>query len=311
MPLQIIEYGNGLDGIDEYIPDFQLRNTAATLPGLNDLLIAPKTIWPTFLEFDEGIDKLLYPIRTNNNIYTVYDYTNQHNPGLHGKILNNSKDYYEDKEDRTKAFIARFKDKTNIIVGLNGKTPFAVEKREVNEGNNELIWKIAFNKSPSDKSKINNGDGTVLFQSSYLKGLPKEKYFAYIPKKIQDSHSELMDNIDIINGLKDIINDKTPSKLSGFNDFFPKIDWSSDTNSNINFEENLTYEERNKIRSFIPKRQWNKNLNPNNDAETFCLTRRAAINVLNGANLKEEAKHINQNEEFLYNHIKKMLFPML
>lgn len=319
-PLKVIEDGEGLDGGLEIINSYFLRNTAVTLPGLNDLLIAPEGIFPDQVDFGSNykVKNLIYPIK-DLDIYKAKNYLNKHNKTLQQKLLDNSKKYYEQKEIKNEKFIKRFKDKTSIIIGLNGKTPFSAQKETTDDDAYYKYWVFGYNLEASDKTKITNGDGTVLFQSSYLKDLPKDSYFAYIPavdkfnRVNRDSHGEIVDRPEVIAGIKNIMEDKKPTDLVSCDKFFPKIDWKNETTKKINLYKYLTYEEREKIRQYTAKVYWaSRELDPENDAEIFRETRGAAINVIKkGKNIKKEAKKINQSEEFLENHVKKLLFPLL
>ncbi len=166
-----------------------------------------------------------------------------------------------------------------------------------------------------EKDTFANGDGTVLFQSSYLPGFPTDRYWAMIPDTQQDTHGKIVDNPDVIHDIKQILHDQQPTKLTRYKEFIGKIDWRGDLPATRGLEKatKLDYLERARLREITPKDQWGERLNPGgDDALTYFLTEQAALQVLNGQkDLETAARQIGQSPKFLEEYIQIRLMPVL
>ena len=197
-----------------------------------------------------------------------------------------------------------------MIAGLNGKTTCSATRSD----NGDWILNKVLNPL---NDYVSNGDGTVLFQSSFLSGLLTEQYWAEIPEDQVNTHGGFMDRPNVINGIKEILNDKIPNRdLHRYDDFINKIDWSAESvDRSDKLDSSLDYIERARLRSNTPKSKWNQlSLNVDNDAEKFATTREAALRVMNGVNgdnLKLVAEQIEQEVEFLERHLQTLLLPLL
>ena len=306
-PIRVIEDGNGTP-IDFLIRNRVLRRSAATMPGLFQLLVAPINEWVSDINLaNEQTVKLEYPIRVTDSLYNARAWTNDDRLDIRQKILGFAEKYHRKKQQGIKSVVERLKDKICVVAGLNGKTTCAATRTNTGD------WVLHKVPKPVDRNKISNGDGTVLFQSTVLRGLPETHYRAAIPKIQNNTHGDIMDQSNVIDDIESIINGKNPSKLVDYNTFIQKIDWTYEARNSQNpkLTDNLDYIERFRLRSVTPKQEWGPELNPRKDAEIFATSREAALRVLNGEDLNSEAARIQQNPEFLKGHIRTLLMPLL
>ena len=308
-PIRVIEDGNGTP-IDLIISNSILRQSAATMPGLFQLLVAPVGSWITEIR-NQGqvVANLKHPIPTGDSLYCAKAWTNRERLELRDKILHFAERYHSEKWQRINDVVGRLANKIHVIVGLNGKTTCNATRSATGE------WVLHKVPAPP-KGKFSNGDGTVLFQSSYLPGLPEKQYWAERPQTQENTHGYLMNRPNVIRGIKAILEDDSPANahLVNYNKFISSIDWSyeHEDNSEPGLTENLDYIERDRLRSISPITEWDNALNPNgNDAERFAYTRKAALQVLNGDDLQIASSRIGENVEFLEGHIRNMLMPLL
>ena len=308
-PIRVIEDGNGTP-IDLIISNSILRQSAATMPGLFQLLVAPVGSWVTEIR-NQGrvVATLKHPIRTKDSLYHAGAWTNRERRDLRHHILHFAKQYHLDKWWRINEVIARLADKIHVIVGLNGKTTCIATRVPTDD------WVLHKEPVPPD-GMISNGDGTVLFQSSILPGLPENHYWAEIPQSRENTHGYLMNRPNVISGIQAILEGNSPENadLVNYSNFIQRIDWSyeHEDNQEPGLTENLDYTERERFRSITPITEWDNTLNPNgNDAERFAYTRKAALQVLNGDDLQIAASRIGENVEFLEEHIRNLLLPLL
>jgi hypothetical protein len=202
--------------------------------------------------------------------------------------------------------IERLGNKIQVIVALHGKTLCSLTR----EDGQCIVHSVA---KPNDE-KVANGDGTVLFQSSILPGLPTEQYWADIPASQKDTHGSLVDSPDVIQAMFQLLRKQQPSKLLPYTEFIQRIDWSNEEQSvkDPKRDEQLDYTERALMRSRTPVKKWGSRLNPGGkDALLFHITREAALRVLAGEDLQIAARQIGQTPEFLEEHIQQLLMPML
>lgn len=310
-PIRVIEDGKGtpLSNVPFFNPS-TLRKSVATMPSLFQLLIAPINSWPKHVELaDTSIVELKYPIRTADSLYRVGAWKNSNRLDLREKILNFAKEYHINKWQYFEKVVERFRDRIYVIVGLNGKTTCCATQSKSGE------WTLKKVSEPKP-NMYSNGDGTVLFQSTFLPGLSKDKCFAEIPTSQKNIHGDLMDRPKVIAGINNILDDQDPEEgsLIKYETFIGKIDWSHEAvgNDEPRRTENLDYIERALLRRVTPRSKWDAGLNPDgNDAELFAVTREAALQVLNGDDLESAAERIGKNAQFLNGHIRTLLMPLL
>ena len=310
-PIRVIEQGmtdTGLDG-NWFVSKRSIQRSTATMPGLFQLLVAPSDFWPNVVVLGNGTEQILkHPIRTTESLFSTGSWTNQYRLDLRSKLLKFSKNFHVEKWNRIENVVRRLEEKITIIVGLNGKTLCSATRNSAGQ------WVLHKVSSP-DNGQFSNGDGTVLFQSSLLPGLPTSRYWAEIPPRHHNYHGDLMDRPNVIAGIQAIVEakDVSSSGLVNYDKFVDKIDWSAEAASSADprMSENLDYVERAHLRTTVPKRQWGRALNPGgNDAETFYITREAALRVLEGKDLASEATRIGQSPEFLNGHIRTLVMPI-
>ena len=206
--------------------------------------------------------------------------------------------------------VDRLGDKIHVLIGINGKTTCSAT-RAPDDGD----W-ILHQVPKPPKNRLSNGDGTVLLQSSILPNLPTDRYWAFIPKERKNTHLAIMNSVELIEDVRGIIDGAHPSRLVPWNEFIRKIDWSGDQSSDgLAWDQELGHEERQVLRNKTSN--WGNSLNPKGDtgsrtdAEIFAVTRDAAWRVMNGEDLEVAARRIAQTPEFLENHIRALLMPLL
>ena len=308
-PIRVVEDGKGTP-IDWIINNSILRQSAATMPGLFQLLVAPVDSWVTeIMNRGQVVATLKHPIRTGDSLYRAGAWTNRERLDLRHKILQFAERYHMKKWQKIKNVVDRLADKIHVIVGLNGKTKCSATRSATGD------WVLHKVPAPS-QGKISNGDGTVLFQSSVLPGLPENHYWAEIPQSHEDTHGYMMNRSNVISGIKAILAGNNPgnANLVNYSNFIKKIDWSYETENSPepDLTENLDHIERERLRGITTKSDWGHALNPNgDDAERFAITRKAALRVLNGDDLHTTAMRIGEEVEFLEGHIRNLLMPLL
>ena len=155
-PMRAIEDGNGAP-IDWLIRNSILRRSAATMPGLFQLLVAPTGSWVTQIK-NQGqvVATLKHPIRAGDSLYRSGAWTNQERSDLRSEILRFAERYHREKWQRISEVVERLSDKIHVIVGLNGKTTCCATRSATGD------WVLHKVPTPPGE-KISNGDGTVLF----------------------------------------------------------------------------------------------------------------------------------------------------
>ena len=308
-PIRVIEDGNGTP-IDLMIFNSILRRSAATMPGLFQLLAAPVDSWVTqIMSQNQVIATLKYPIRTSDSLYHAGAWINRERLDLRHKILHFAERYHFEKWQKINDVVGRLADKIHVIVGLNGKTTCNATRSATGD------WVL--HKVPAPPvGMISNGDGTVLFQSSILPKLPENHYWAEIPEAQENTHGYMMNRPKVISGIKAILEADNPagSGLKSYNNFISLMNWSYelDDSPEPGLRENLDYIERERLRSTTPRAEWDDSLNPNgDDAARLAQTRKAALQVLNGDDLQIASSRIGEKAEFLEGHIRNMLMPLL
>ena len=310
-PLRVVENGDGTP-IDFWVGDRVVRRSAATMPGLFQMLVAPAGIWPTEVSDQHGVmTQLAHPVRSDQSLYRPAAWQNRQRPELRSTVLRSAERHYDFLSDRVAGVVQRLGRKIQVIVGLNGKTACSATRA------GDDRWILHRVPQPPN-GKISNGDGTVLFQSSILPGLATERYRAVIPEERKNTHLAVMDSGELIDDVKDILQGVGPSRLIPWNDFIPRIDWTGDQpGDEPAWHEGLSYEERHLLRTRTARSNWGAELNPTGaaglptDLELFALTRQAAWQVINGDDLDVAAERISQPPEFLENHIRALLMPAL
>lgn len=302
-PIRIIEDGDGLP-VDLLVRNFVLRNAAVTMPGLFQLMVAPPDFW---VRQPEDGPELQYPVRTERSPYAVTFWNGVSDTKLRAKILHFAKTFHQEMWNNIPAVIDRLGEKINVVVALRGRTAFSVSRSK------NGTCKI--HKTPeAENGKFSNGDGTVLFQSSILPGLPKERYWADIPSRYKDTHGGIVDSKDVIEAIRKLLKGQKPEKLVPYSEFIHLIDWSYEQVGGRarSLKEHLDYSERAHLRSITPVDKWGSTLNPlGKDALLYYITREAALRVIKGEDINVAAQQIGQEPEFLKEHIKQLLLPML
>jgi hypothetical protein len=305
-PLRVIEDGNGTPA-DILISNATLRESAASLPGLFNLLVAPEDSWPTSLP---GLaPRLQYPVRGGGDLYRPDAWTNNYRWELRADLLRFTRSYYEVNRTQAQDVVTRLGTRITVIVGLNGKTDYAARTDDDGE------WLIHTLPNPP-RGKLSNGDGTVLFQSSVLPGLPTTAYWALVPPVREDTHGGLVNEPVVINAIRSALAGQplSTSGLTPYAEFIQDIDWSHETAGTPTpgpFE-HLDYQERARLRAKTPLSRWGPALNPHGDDDRlFHATRQSALKVLNGADLRSEAARLGQSYRFLAEHLQTFIAPVL
>jgi len=305
-PLRIIEDGSGTPA-DWLIRNATLREAAASLPGLFNLLPAPREVWPTRLP---GLDApLQYPVRSGEDLYRRDSWSNVHRPELRDALLRFARSHFELLRAQALDVARRFAGRLTIIVGLNGKTDYAARRDMAGDWTVHSLPRAA-------PQKLANGDGTVLLQSSMLPGLPTDAYWAYVPPVREDSHGGLVNEPQVINAIRSALAGEplTRSGLTPYADFIHAIDWSQEAVQAPQPapQEHLDYQERARLRSRVPLAAWGPQLNPGGeDDRLFHATRQSALKVLGGADLRAEARRLGVSYRFLAEHLQSLLAPAL
>ena len=307
-PIRVIEDGNGTP-IDWIVRNNVLQQSAASMPGLFQLLVAPEGAWPTTITANGGNIDLKYPICDGYSLYNASVWNNRGRSDLLSNILSFAKRYHEKKVASIADVVKRLHDRITIIVGLNGKTTYRATRSFKD------AWILHKVPRPIHDNLISNGDGTVLFQSSVLDGLHESRYWAEIPESQGNTHGSIMDRPNVISGVRAILEGRPPEDdtLRKRGDFINSIDWLPENPRTRfpRFSENLDYIERARMRSVTNSAAWDTNLNPSDDALTFSVSREAALRTMNGQDLAAEAKRIGQTADFLERHIQSLLMPIL
>lgn len=311
-PLRVIENGDGTP-VDALVRDRVVRRSAATMPGLFQMLAAPVDLWPTQVcDQDAIVTGLAYPIRSGESLYRPAAWRNRQRPDLRWTVLRWAEQHHQRMADNLANVVERLGPRIHVLLGLNGKTTCSATRAP--KDGEWLLHRVP--KPPA--GRLSNGDGTVLLQSSILPGLPTDRYRAVIPGERKNTHLAIMDSSALIADVKEIMQGAVPSKLVLWNDFINRIDWSGDQpDREPAWDEGLGNEERQLVRSRTPYSNWGNRLNPKGtlgsptDAELFAITREATWRVINGDDLHVAAERIAQTPEFLENHIRALLMPAL
>ncbi len=305
-PLRVIEIGNGTPA-DWMIRNNRLKESVASMPGLFQMMVAPKEFWQIRLPTNNADIQLNYPIAGDIDIYNLDGLTNRYRPNLRSQILDFASRYHQSQKQHINTVVRIFGNRIHVIVGLNGKTAYTAIKANG-------TWSIP--KLPeAPNGQKSNGDGTVLFQSSFMPGLDLDRYAAFIPNSQEDTHGSLVDYDPVIAGIEAILTDDDPHQngLVDYPNFIDQIDWSHEIPQaeQPNRFTNLDYIDRSMQRERLPRNRWGRSLNPERtDAIRFYETRQAAIRVIYGEDLKANAQQIGESEEFIKIHIRDMLLPL-
>ncbi|MBF5046451.1 alpha/beta fold hydrolase [Aggregicoccus sp. 17bor-14] len=305
-PLRVIEDGNGTPA-DWLIRNAVLRESAASLPGLFNLIPAPAEVWPTRLP---GLATALqYPVRTGEDLYRRSSWTNLYRPELRDTLLRFARSHYELTRAKALDVAQRFSSRITVIVGLNGKTEHAAQRDASGD------WTVhSLPRAPA--GKLSNGDGTVLLQSSLLPGLPTSCYWAYVPPVREDSHGGLPNEPLVINAIRSVFANM-PLDRSGlvpWDRFIGDIDFGPEAAGAPPPAplQDLDYQERARMRTKVPVAEWGEQLNPGGeDDRLFHATRQSALKVLGGADLRTEAARLGVSYRFLLEHLQSLVAPAL
>jgi pimeloyl-ACP methyl ester carboxylesterase len=306
-PLRVVERGfeGGPTGV---FRSQSVQRIAATFPGLFQLLVAPRGLWPATLPGPAGPIPLEHPAPSSENLFRPAAWRNPYRVEWRQAILSWAETYFRHQA----AFWAKLRKerpelvkRMHVVVGLNGKTPAKTE-RSLGD------WTLHHQDPAPDR--LGNGDGTVLLQSSYLEGIPLSQYWGVAGSRGNDDHAYLMSKPDVVRGVKAILEGKRPEKLLPFAEYMPKVDFSLDgvPAEKVGAYQGLSYREREHLRSLLPAEKWAEGkLESDQDIATFHTTRQAAIKVITeGAALESEAKRIGRPVEFLRSHTGRVLMPL-
>jgi hypothetical protein len=226
---------------------------------------------------------------------------------LRPTILRTAQTYHSELAGQLREASRRLGNKIHVIVALNGETTYAATRSESGK------WRFHSAPEPS-ANHVSNGDGTVLFQSSLVPGLGLDHYWALIPQQQANLHGGIMDQSEVVEGVKALLSGTNPRGLARGPDFLPTIDWSKErveASSPQPFED-LDFLERGFVRETMPVSTKEDSLNPTGaEATVYTTINKAAIRVLKGADLPKEASRIGKSEELITDHIKTLLMPLL
>ena len=131
-PIRVIEEGTGTPA-DWLIRNSVLRRSAATFPGLFQLLVAQKGAWPTELPRPASTPiRLKHPIRAAASLYDPGAWTNRYRMRLRGKILEFAKRFHHRIWNQASRIVQRqgLAGKITVLVGLNGKTAYSATRHD-------------------------------------------------------------------------------------------------------------------------------------------------------------------------------------
>jgi pimeloyl-ACP methyl ester carboxylesterase len=311
-PLRVIEDGHSGSRLDDLTKAQTIRESGTTLPGLFDLLVAPRKEWIGEVAGTQDTIRLKYPIRGEiyTDLYHPSAWTNKHRPEMRSLILKIAQRYHQQRWSRLEGTVRRLEKKINVIVGLNGKTPYSATRH------GEFGWCTSTLPDPGDRM-VSNGDGTVLFQSSYLPTLPKDRYWAFVPQERKNTHGTLVDTPEVMQAIHMLLNDEHDLSRTGlrrYEEFIDVIDWSHEAvgAADPTPTAHANYLERERLRRLVPVGDWGAELNPEDDLVRFHLTRDAARSVLTGEEeMETAATRIGERTNFLREHLETMLMPGL
>lgn len=297
-PLRVVEYGQG-SPVDALVRNRDLRRVAATMPGLFQLALAPRTKWPTSLP---GLDRaIVYPVRGKGNVHDPSFWSDPRHP-MREAVLRYASDYHELTAATWPEIHTRFENRLSVIVGINGRN--TLSRVSGSPGR----WR--FHKNPAAPAgQFANGDGTVLLQSSMLPGFDTERVWAYRSAERKNIHSDMMDLPEVINAIAAIRDGKKPA-LMRYDDFIGSIDFSRETSTELEPWADLDFEERARLRSAMPPSEWTAAglRAEGDDVELFHSTHAAALRVLDdGSNLGDEATRLGVNSDHLVEYIRRGL----
>ena len=306
-PLRVIEDGNGTP-VDIMISNAVLEQSAASMPGLFNLLVAPPDVWP--LDPGLGIPKLAYPIR-GGDLYVRCDWTNRARWDLRQPLLDSTRNYYLAQSAGAAQVVRRLGDRISVIVGVNGNTEYCAQLTP------EWDW-VVHSAPPPGGDALSNGDGSVLVQSSVLPNLDPKRYWAYVPGARSSSHASLPNLPEVQAAMRALLQGEEPvagGALQPLPAIVPRIDWSSELQGAAAPEpfDHLDYVERARLRSLTPVSERDRRLDPDGaDERLFHHTRTAAFKVLSGASdVEREASRIGKPPAFLRNHVQALVAPLL
>ena len=318
-PIQVIEHGTGTD-LDLLLPDDKLRNAAATMTGVFNMLPAPPEFWPK--TFPGVSAELIHPVRTGDDLYSPGSWTNIKHPEMRHTILQSAYKNYQALSASIPIIVPALRDRIHVFVGLDGKTPQLARKI-----NGDWIIDSVANKPKSSsksgkKEWLRNGDGRVLTQSSWIESLGIERYYAWIPRGREDTHGSLPNIDEVGRAIQAALRGESSGILAAglepLSDVVKQIDWTRDTQNDILYANVYAYNERARLRAKISPADWHdRKLNPLDktlnihDSDLFVATRSAALRIINGSDIRREAFRLKVTKEFLQEHVYKLLMPLL
>ena len=329
VPLRVVERGDGMDpALDLVTGNHEVKEAASTFLGLLANLVAPKGAWPANLpgSGSSTID-LAYPIRTGEDLYVLESWSNQYRYVLRSKLLALSRGYHTQLWATMARALEPFEGRAHVIAGLNGKTPYAARRIPVSGGMEyEFLshTRESLDGGPNGSATISNGDGTVLFQSTYLPCLPTSGYYGCIPAEQGDTHGGIVDRqavrdaiVAILDGKKKIACESGGDAIVPYKDFIGRINWTPEHPDSKHMpashqKAHHDYMERAWLRQVLPYKKWRRTLATGDDDGRFYRTRQAALAVMQEReSLEQAAARIGEDAEFLARHIRRQVLPLL
>jgi len=342
--LQVIEHGDGTYDTLEWFVD--LKELTSTYPSTFQSMPAPKEFWIDELPCASGSSrsgssepgspksasssksetcvKLHYPLRgKTKTLFDLGSYTNRSNWELRSDLLNHAYDTHKLLHEYRTTVAQRLNDKIHVLVQMNGKTPYGAIDLSPVEGVLRHLkgWVLnSFTGHPPPDTFM-NGDGVVVFQSSFLPGLDVDRHLAIIPNEISYMHASIMENDSIIGGIKAILRGEDPTKvLTCYSDFIDKVHWGPEETELKDDDPNYTdmdYMQRNRLRKVVDEEKWDElSLNRMDDShnitdsELYNKTHSSAERVLRGENIDAVATETKVSKKYIERHLLKMVTPL-
>lgn len=213
------------------LSDKKMRDISTTMPGMYQVMPAPVEQWLKQLPMNGGTLDLVYPVRGGD----LYDPTlwksrlknKKPRKGHAEKIWAPNKDclkwakaWHEDLDLKLDFADEALKKRMFLIVGIGSpKTGSSVRQR--NGGG----WKISRQAEPGP-GRLHNGDGMVLFESSYLPlPDPDHQIWALEAIKNQDLHDDMIGNPEVLAAIEKIRAEGTAegTGLTKYTEFVSRI----------------------------------------------------------------------------------------
>jgi pimeloyl-ACP methyl ester carboxylesterase len=299
-PLRVIESGSATP-LEWLVRRGVLRRSAATLPVLPQLLIAPADHWPERV----GDVALRHPVRTGDDLYRPAAWTNRYRVALRRRILSVARRIHRGRRSAFGVVTRRLAERTHLIVAVHGKTPYAATRNRAGG------WVLHALPDPPS-GRWSNGDGTVLLQASLVPGLPEDRVHVVVPERRESLHGDLLDRPETLDAVRALLDGRRPD-LATLSETLERVDWSWERAGapDPGETEHLAWDERARMRGLVPPEEWGENLDPEGDAATFLATEEAGLRVLSGEPLDEASTTIGRDAGFLRGSLRHRLLPLL